>query len=109
MFTVVGQKKKWKLHHAWHWQDEKKEYKHIMTILDKQEGGFGQNHSDLSFYVHFPTLEERRAAREKFARKCLNCGEDTHFTRDCPKPFMTISAQIDPDVGSRNVTETENN
>ena len=45
-----------------------------MTILDKQ-GGFGQNHSNLAFYIRFSTLEERRAARNKFARKCRNCGE----------------------------------
>ena len=42
VFTVVGQEKKLKLDDAWHWKDEEKEYKHIMTILYKQ-GGFGQN------------------------------------------------------------------
>ena len=55
-----------------------------MTILDRQ-GDFGQTHSDPAFYVRFPTLEERRAARDKFARKCLNCGDDAHFARNCFK------------------------
>ena len=68
-----------------------------MTILDR-EGAFGQNHCDPALYVRFPTLEERRAARDKFAKKILNCGEDAHFARDGPKPFMNISALINPDV-----------
>ena len=82
------------------------EHEHIMAVLDR-EGGFGQNHFDPAFYVRFPTLEERRAARKKFAKKCLNCGEDAHFARDCPKPFiMNVSALINPDVGFSNATET---
>ena len=79
-----------------------------MTILDRQ-GGFGQTHSDPAFYIRFPTLEKRRAARDKFARQCLDCGEDAHFARHCPKPFMNVSALINPDVGSSNATETEEN
>ena len=106
VFPVVGRQKKLRLDDAWHIQDEEKEYEHIMTILERQ-GGFGQNHSDPAFYVRFPTFEERRAARDKFARKCLNCGEDANFPRDRPKPFMNVSAQINPDVGSGNATETE--
>ena len=89
VFIVVGQEKKLKLADAWHWKDENKDYGQIMTILDKQ-GGFGQNRSDPAFYIRFPTLEERRAARDKFARECLNCGEDAHFARDCRKPFMRM-------------------
>ena len=76
-----------------------------MTVIDKQ-GDFGQTHSDPAFFTHFPMLEERRAARDKFARKCLNCGEDAHLARNCPKPFMNASAQINPDVASGNATET---
>ena len=68
LLTVAGQEDKLELDDAWHWQDEEKEYEHIMTILDRQ-GGFGQNHSDPAFYVRFPTLEERRAALNKFTRK----------------------------------------
>ena len=79
-----------------------------MTILDRQ-GGFGQTHSDPAFYVRFPTLKERRAARNKFARKCLNCEEDAHFARDCPESFINASTQINPDVESSNATETEDN
>ena len=75
-------------------------------ILDKQ-GGFAQNHSDPAFYTRFPALEERRAARDKFARKCFNCGEDTRFAPDCPKLFMDVSAPTNPDVGSGNAIETE--
>ena len=108
MFLVVGRQKKLRLDDAWHLQDEEKEYEHIMTILDRQ-GGFGQNHSNPAFYVRFPTLKERRAARDKFARKRLTCGEDAHFARDCPKPFMNVSTQITSDVGSGNATETEIN
>ena len=78
-----------------------------MTTPHKQHG-FGQNHSDLAFYDRFPTLEKRRTARDKFTRKCLNCGEGDHFARDCPNPFMNVSAQINPDVGSSNAAETEN-
>jgi hypothetical protein len=106
VFPVGGKEKKLKLDDAWHWQHDEKEYDHIMAILDK-EGGFGQNHSDPGFYVRFPTLAKRRAARETFAQKYLNCGEDAHFARDCPKPFMNVSAQINPEVGSSNATETE--
>ena len=82
----------------------KKEYEQIMTILDKQ-GDFGRNRFDPAFYIRFPTLEERRAARDKFARKCLNCSEDVHFARDCSKLFMNVSAQSDLDVGSGNTTK----
>ena len=101
----VGGKKKSKLDDAWYWKHDEMEYEHIMAILNK-EGGFGQNHSDPAFYVRFPTLEERRAAREKFAKKC-NCGEDAHFARDSPHPFLNVSALINPDVGSNNAAETE--
>ena len=69
VFTVAGQEDNLELDDAWHWQDEEKEYEHIMTILDRQ-GGFGQTHSDPAFYVCFPTLEERRAAHNEFSRKC---------------------------------------
>ena len=107
-FPVVGQEDKLELDDAWHWQDDEKEYEHIMTILDRQ-GGFGKTPSDPAFYVRFPTLEERRAARAKFAKRCLNCGEDAHFARYYPKPFMNVSALINPDVESSNATETEDN
>ena len=106
VFPVVGQAEKLKLDDTWHWQDEEKEYEHIMTILDSQ-GGFGQTQSDPAFYVRFPTLEERRTACEKIARKCPNCGEGAHFARDCPKPFINVSTQINTDVGSCNATETK--
>ena len=75
-------------------------YGHIMAVLDR-ESGFGQNHSDPALYVRFPTLEERRAAREQFAKKCLNCGEDAYFARDCPKPFMNVSALIMSDPSTQ--------
>ena len=81
MSTVAGKEDKFKLDDAWHWKDEEKDYEHIMTILDEQ-GGFGHNHSDPAFYVRFSTFKERRAAPEKFVRKCLNCGEDVHFAQD---------------------------
>ena len=79
-----------------------------MTILDRQDD-FGQTHSDPAFYVRFHTLEERRAARDKFARKCLNCGDDAHFARNYFKLFINVSTRINPDVGSSNATETEGN
>ena len=101
VFTVVGREDKLELDDAWHWQDEEREYEHIMTVLDEQ-GGFGQNHSDPAFYAC-----STPAARDKFARKYLNCGEDAHFARDCRKPFMNVSARINSDVGSSNTTETE--
>ena len=106
VFPVVGQEEKLELDDAWHWQGGAKEYEHIMTILDRQ-GGFDQTQSDLAFHDRFPTLEERRTPREKFARKCLNCGEDAYFARDCPKPFINVPGQINPDVGSSNATGTE--
>ena len=77
-----------------------------MTVLD-EKGGFGQNYSDSAFYVRFLTLDERRAAHNKFIRKCLNCGEDAHFARHRPKPFINVSALINLDVGSSDATETE--
>ena len=106
VFPVGGKEKRSKLDDAWYWKHDEMEYEHIMAFLDR-EGGFGQNHSDPAFYVHFPTLEKRCAARDKFAKKCLNCGEDALFARDCPKPFMNVSPLINPDVGYRNGTETE--
>ena len=106
VFPAGGKEKKSKLNDAWYWKHDEMEYEHIMAVLDR-EGGFGQNHSDLAFYVRFPTLEERRASSEQFAKKCLNCGEDAHFARDFPQPFMNVSALIDPDVGSSIATETE--
>ena len=106
MFPVGGKEKKSKLDDAWYWKHDEMEYEHIMAVLDK-EGGFGQNHSDPAFDVRFPTLEERRAAREKFAKQCLNYGEDAHFAQDHPHPFLNVSALINPDVGSNNVAETE--
>ena len=99
-FPVVGQEDKLELDDAWHWQDEK-EYEYIMTIRDRQ-GSFGQTHSDPAFYVRFPTLEERRATRDKFTKRCPNCGEDAHFARDCPIPFINVSALTNPDVESSN-------
>ena len=65
---VVGKENKSRLDDAWHWQHDEKKYKHIMTVLDS-DSRFGQNHSDPAFYVRFPTFEERRAARDKFAKK----------------------------------------
>ena len=106
MFPVVGKEKKSRPDDAWHLQHDEKEYEHIMTVLDR-DGGFGQNHSDPAFYVRFPTLEERCAARDKFAKKRLNCGEDAYFARNCPKPFMNVSALINPYVVFSNATETE--
>ncbi|CAN0455569.1 unnamed protein product, partial [Ascophyllum nodosum] len=89
VFPVGGKEKKSRLDDAWYWKHDEMEYEHILAVLDK-EGGFGQNRSDPAFYVRFPTLEERRAAREKFAKKCLNCGEDAHFARVCPHPFLNV-------------------
>ena len=106
VFPVVGKENKSRLDYEWHWQHDEKEYEHIRTVLDR-DGGFGQNYSNPAFYVRFLALEERRAARDKFAEKCLNCGEDAHFALDCPKPFMNVSALINPDVGSSNATEAE--
>ena len=106
VFPVGGKEKKSKLDDAWYWKHDEMEYEHIMAVLDK-DGGFGQNLSDPAFYVRFPKLEERRAACDKFAKKCLNCGEDAHFARDCPHPFLNVSALINPDVGSSNGAETE--
>ena len=80
----------------------------LLDLLDRQ-GGFGQAHSNPAFYARFPTLEARRAARDKFAKTCLNFGEDAHFARDCPEPFINVSTQINPDVESSNATETEDN
>ena len=105
-FSAGGKEKKSKLDDAWYWKHDEMEYEHITAVLDR-EGGFGQNHCDPVFYVRFPTLEERRAAREKFAKKCLNCGEGVHYARNFPKLFMSVSALINPDVGSSNATETE--
>ena len=103
VFPVMNQDKKLRLDDTWHWQYEKKEYEHIMTVVDKR-GAFGQNRSDPAFHVRFPTLEERRTSRDKFAKKCLICGEDAHFARDYPKTYMNVSALINPDVGSSNAT-----
>ena len=72
MFPVGGKGKKSKLDDAWCWKRDEMEHEHMMTVLDR-DGGFGQNYSDPAFYVRFLTLEERRAARDKFAKKCLNC------------------------------------
>ena len=108
VFPVGGKEKKSKLDDAWYWKHDELEYEHIMAVIDR-DGGFGQNRSDSAFHVRFLTLEERLATRDKFAKKCLNCGEDAHFARECPKPFMNVSALITPDVGPSNATETEKN
>ena len=67
MFPVGGKEKKSKLDDAWYWKHDEMEYEHIMAVLDRK-GGFSQTNSDPAFYVRFPTLEERRAARETFAK-----------------------------------------
>ena len=68
----MGRQKKLRLDDAWHWQDEEKEYEHIMTILERQ-GGFGHDYSDPAFYVRFPTLEEmlRKASAARVNRRLL--------------------------------------
>ena len=65
VFPAGGKEKKSKLNDAWYWKHDEMEYEHIMAVLDRDDG-FDQNHSDLVFYVRFPTLEERRASREQF-------------------------------------------
>ena len=68
LFPVGGKEKRSKLDDAWYRKDDEIEYEHIMAVLDR-DGGFGQNPSDPAFYVHFPTLKERRAARDKVTKK----------------------------------------
>lgn len=44
------------------------------------------------FYVYFPIRDARDAARRVFGARCINCGDNTHFTRECPQPFTNISS-----------------
>lgn len=59
-------------------------------VTARERGGFGRN-DDPPFYVSFASREEKHSALAEFGSKCLNCGEDHQFTRDCPASYMNVS------------------
>lgn len=85
-------------------EDEDLEFEKVYVIMQSR-GGFGRNNNEPAFYIHYDTREAKDAARRAFGPRCLNCGEDTHFARDCPAPYINKSRIINPAVGEGTPTE----
>ena len=62
-------------------------------------GGFGKNIDEPPFYIHYADREPKHSARGPFGPRCLNCGDDTHFARNCPAANINRSNIIHPAVG----------
>ena len=44
----------------------------------------------------FDTKEEKIAKMQSFGRKCLNCGDQGYFLRNCPGPYKNVSGVLNP-------------
>ncbi|CAN0238662.1 unnamed protein product, partial [Ectocarpus fasciculatus] len=53
---------------------------------------------DCPFFVWFTSREEKDRQRQAFGLRCLNCGSDTHFVRDCDKGYMNVSKILNPNL-----------
>ncbi|CAN0141045.1 unnamed protein product, partial [Scytosiphon promiscuus] len=67
--------------------DEELEFVRMYSIQDSG-GTFGSRHDDPGFYVRYPSREEKDKVRLAFGHRCLNCGDNDHYVRDCPKPYL---------------------
>eukprot|EP00904_Undaria_pinnatifida_P007825 jgi/Undpi1/4172/HiC_scaffold_16.g07539.m1 len=79
-------------------EDEEAEFRKVYTIMQKQ-GVFGKNNDEPPFYIHYADRESKNAARRAFGPRCLNCGDDTHFSRNCPAAYINRSNIFHPAVG----------
>ena len=79
-------------------EDEEAEFRKVYTIMRKQ-GVFGKTNDEPPFYIHYADRESKNAARRAFGPRCFNCGEDTHFSRNCPAAYINRSNIIHPAVG----------
>ena len=78
--------------------EDEAEFRKVYTIMQKQ-GGFGKNNDEPPFYIHYADRESKDAARRAFGPRCLNCGDNTHFARNCPAAYINRSNIIHPAVG----------
>ena len=101
--------KKLQLDDAWHWKDEEKEYKHIITSSETNKVDLGRIIPIPRSTPASPCLKRDAQHATSSLENAPTAGEDAHFARDCPKPFMNVLAQINSDAGSGNATETEKN
>ena len=65
----------------------------------QKKGGFGRNSDEPTFYTHYADRGAKDAARRAFGPRCLNCGDDTHFSRNCPAAYINGLNIIHPAVG----------
>ena len=87
-------------------EDEAEEIGQVHAVL-QERGGFGRNNKDPPFYVQFDTRENRDAARRSYGPRCMNCGHENHFARECPEKFLNRSNLIHPAVGDGTPQEAE--
>lgn len=79
-------------------EDEEREFGKVHYVASQ----WGENKGDLSyipFYKRFNSRQAQDEARRAYGLKCLNCGDQSHFVRDCPKQFMNKSEMMNPALG----------
>lgn len=62
---------------------------------------------DCPFFVWFTSLEEKDRQRQAFGSRCLNCGSDAHFVRDCDKGYINVSKMLNPNLAKGSVKEVK--
>lgn len=75
--------------------------------ITEARGGFGTKRDDPSFFNWFNNQEARDAARAAFGPRGFNCGDASHFVRDCPSPYMIMSKLILPSEGAGTALEVK--
>lgn len=83
--------------------NEDEDFSKVYQIMHNH-GGFG-NKRDPPFYVKFNSRDEKDAARRAYGRRCLNCGDDDHFVRDCTQPYKNDSNILNPQLNEGNPQE----
>ncbi|CAB1107075.1 unnamed protein product [Ectocarpus sp. CCAP 1310/34] len=79
-------------------EDEEKEFKKVHYVATQWEKGKGDE-SYIPFYTRFDSRKEQDEARQAYGLKCLNCGDQSHFVRECTHPFINKSNMLNPELG----------